>query len=155
MRLALAAALALLAACGTDPADDLGPDAVQHQAMTIDVMPLCQTYTWEAKVGQVVRERVVNRIAVFPNVGPDTAYSIQTCRAQSQLVVVYACPAGMACTGMQSPPGSTCARTHRGGAFLDGRLAIVCGTIRQSFDASGAESSRSETSFDSIQLTTY
>jgi hypothetical protein len=153
MRLALAAALALLAACGTDPADGLGPDAVQHQAMTIDVMPLCQTYTWEAKVGQVVRRRVTNRLAVIDDVGPDTAFTVETCPANVTLPAV--CPAGMACTGSVQPPGDGCSRAYRVGSFLGGKLALSCGRIDQVFDETGAETSHSETGPTTLRLTTY
>jgi len=148
-----------MTACGTDPQGDDAPnvDSAPHQAMTIDVMPLCQTYTWEAKAGQVVRQRVTNRMALLDGIGLDTAYSIETCYGQQNISPVFPCPSGMACSGAQGPTLATpfCTRSHRGGYFSDGKLVISCGRIDQTFDASGAETSHSESSYTGIRVTVY
>ncbi len=159
MRSALALLVALSnSACGTVPSDDsVGPDSAPHLAQTIDVLPLCQTYTWEAKVGQVVRQRVTNRVAMIDGIEPDASFSVEACYS-SPPVVTYPCPAGTACVGSQWPalPGPHCGRSLGGGLFEAGRLMIQCGYVIQDFDASGAETSHRESaSYTSLRVTIY
>ena len=157
-RVAFALAV-LLSACGTDPSpgDDVGPDAVSGPPVTIDVLPLCQAFTWEAKVGQVVRQRTTNRVAVFDHLGPTSAFSVETCAPGwgAFAVPTRTCPAGSACTGSTGPGGSQCVTARSSGTFVGGKLTVLCGRVDQTFTASGAEETRSEIAFDSVRLTTY
>jgi hypothetical protein len=160
MRLTIAALAMLAAACGTDPmgGDDAEPtvDSALAQPVTIDVMPLCQTYTWEAKVGQVVRERNVIRVATVDGVTPETTFALERCGAAVAdfQVTTPACPAGMTCTGTGGPAGPACQRLMLG-SFVAGKLTVFCGGIYQRFDATGAESSRGEIGYDSLRVTVY
>lgn len=153
----LALASSSIAACGTDPqGDDTGPDAVAHQPVTMDVMPRCQTFTWEAKMGQIVRRRIVKSVATIDEVGPATSFSIEVCDPGiGSAFATPTCPAGMTCTGSTSPGTPRCAVSYRAGQFLDGKLLISCGTVEQQFDASGAETLHIEGHPDSIRLTIY
>jgi hypothetical protein len=149
----------VIAACGNDsnPSDDVGPDALAGPPVTVDVLPLCQTYVWEAKVGQIVRQRITNKVAVLDQVGPETAFLVQLCYGGTPSTHPP-CPSGMLCTGATAPTltGDTCNTYYRGGNFVGGKLVLACGGVNQQFDASGAETVHTETGgYASIKLTTY
>lgn len=155
----LSLALALVVACGNDPnpSDDIGPDAITGPPVTVDVMPLCQTMTWESKVGQIVRRRQTSKVAVFNEIGPDTAFAVDTCGGSGTngFLGTPTCPAGTTCTGLSAPTGTQCVRSYRQGTFIDGKLTILCSRVDQMFDDTGAETSHGVFGYDALRLTTY
>ncbi len=154
----LVLALSSIAACGTDPQgdDSTGPDAVAHQPVTMDVMPMCQDYTMLVRMPDGRQTRTTNRYAMIAGIAPDAGFGLEYCGLTSISVPTYPpCPAGATCIGTTGPTGAACSRSYRSGTFVDGKLQVSCGYKTEQFAVGGALESSNETRFASIRVTVY
>jgi hypothetical protein len=127
-----------VAACGTDPSGDPGPDAVAGPPVTIDVTCSMTRYTAIYPDG---RKTLFDYSTAVLDVGPEDIFAIETC----ELPVMVSCPAGATCTGDPSPFGQPyCSRSYRSGSFVNGKLTVLCGYVIVQYAANGSVANRSE-----------
>lgn len=157
--------ITLLCACSPEPSavdaptSGDGRPSVDASAATADARPavtvdvVCAPYVRTSTSANGARLVSTVYWGVVPSIGPEDDYAVTLCGFTS--TPPYDCPTGSTCSGMTQPSGDLCYRTYRGGQFIDGKLAVQCGTLSEHFAPDGTLTGSGSTGYASVRVTTY
>lgn len=120
-------------------------------AVSMDVLSRCEPHTRTIVASDGRRTVQTYQWAVIDEVTLGDKFTVELC-GPMPAPYEYTCATGSTCSGSIAPGGTYCTQ-HSVGTYFNNRLAIMCGSSYEAYDANGTLTSSSSNGYQSIRVT--